>query len=73
MESVRKIFVHGLFEYFPYTYLHSFLYFLGHSGCGMDLPEDQPLYVLQTGQWNPYCDLLKPVVGSPSTLESPVM
>ena len=48
MEGVRKIFVLGLFEYFPYTYLHSFLYFLGHNACGMDLPKDQQLYVLQT-------------------------
>ena len=33
-------------EYFPNTYLHSFLYFLGHNACEMNLPEDQPLYVL---------------------------
>ena len=48
VEGIRKIFFHGLFEYFPNTYLRSFLYFLGHNACGMDLPEDQPLYVLQT-------------------------
>ena len=29
--------------------------------------------VADSGQWKPYCDLLKPVVGSHSTLESPVM
>ncbi len=30
-------------------------------------------YGTNSGQWKPYCDLLKPVVGSPSTLESSVM
>ena len=56
-------------EYFPNTYLHSFLNFLGHSVCGMDLPEDQPLYVLQTVDSGSHCcDLLDHVVGCPLPL-----
>ncbi len=56
-------------EYFPNTYLHSFLYFLGHNVCGMDLPEDQPLYVLQTLDYGSHCcDLLDHVVGCPLLL-----
>ena len=75
VEGIRKIFFHGLFEYFPNTYLHSFFFhFLGHNACGMDQPEDQPLYVSQALDSGSHCcDLLKPVVGSSSTLESPVM
>ena len=56
-------------EYFPKAYLHSFLYFLGHNACGMDLPEDQPLYVLQTlDNGSHCCDLLDHVVGCPLPL-----
>ena len=43
VEGFRKSLFHGLFEYLPNTYLYSFVYFLGHKSCGMDLPEDQPL------------------------------
>ena len=43
VEGVRNTLFHGLFEYLPNTYLYSFVYFLGHKSCGMDLPEDQLL------------------------------
>ena len=43
MESGRKTLLNVLFYYLPNTYLYSFVYFLGHKSCGMDLPEDQLL------------------------------
>ena len=56
-------------EYFPNTYLHSFFHFLGHNACRMDLPEDQPLYVLQTVDNGSHCcDLLDHMVGCPLPL-----
>ena len=56
-------------EYFPSTYVHSLLYFLGHNACGMDLPEDQQRYVLQTVDNGSHCcDLLDHVVGCPLSL-----
>ena len=57
-------------EYFPNTYLHSFLYFLGHNACVWNGPPRGPATVLvaDSGQWKPYCDPLDHVMGCPLPL-----